>query len=109
MSFEGRVAVITGAGGGLGEAYAKYFAAHGASVLVNDIAVDPDTKAYAADRVAAAIVKAGGSAVANRDSATEGQKIIDAAIASYGRVDILVNNAGILRDASFQKMSPQEW
>ncbi len=102
MILEGQVAIITGAGGGLGRAHALYLAGKGAHVVVNDVSAD------AAERVAAEIVSAGGQAIGIAASVTdEGQvsAMVDRAIGEWGRVDIQVNNAGILRDKSFAKMS----
>jgi multifunctional beta-oxidation protein len=115
LRFENRVAVVTGAGGGLGRAYAMLFASLGAKVVVNDLGGsfkgDGSGSSNAADKVVDEIRAAGGVAVANYDSVTEGDKIIDTAIKAFGRVDVLVNNAGILRDKSFAKMSPdgKDW
>lgn len=113
--FDGQVAVITGAGGGLGRAYALAFARRGAKVVVNDLGValagDAQTGegSRPADVVVGEIKKAGGEAVANYDDVLDGAKIIETAIKTWGRIDILVNNAGILRDSSFAKMSEQDW
>ncbi len=102
MSLEGRVAIITGAGGGLGRHHALYLARKGAQVVVNDLGQD------AADKVAAEIREAGGEALAIAASVTD-EAAIDAMVAQtiskWGRVDILVNNAGILRDKTFAKMT----
>ena len=111
ITFDGRVAVVTGAGGGLGRTYALELARRGARVVVNDLGGDVDgsgSSESAADRVVAEIAEAGGEAVANYDSvSTEdgGKAIVDTALESFGQVDIVVNNAGILRDRSFSKMS----
>ncbi|MFI5035415.1 MAG: SDR family oxidoreductase [Acidimicrobiales bacterium] len=110
LRFDGRVAVITGAGGGLGRSHALELARRGAHVLVNDLggALDGSgSSSNAAQRVVDEIVELGGVAVANRDSVatTEGgQAIVQAALDAFGRVDVLVNNAGILRDKVFHKM-----
>lgn len=101
MSVKDRVAIVTGAGGGLGRAHALLLARHGARIVVNDLG-------DAADAVAREIRDAGGEAIAARCSVTDeaGVKtMVDGAIAEWGRIDILVNNAGILRDSSFGKMS----
>ena len=112
IHFDGRVAVITGAGGGLGRAYALEFARRGARVLVNDLGGDrhgSGASTNAADAVVEEIRAAGGDAVANHDSVEAGDAIIAAAISAFGQVDILINNAGILRDRSLRKMTDAEW
>lgn len=101
-----RTVLITGAGGGLGRAYAKAFASEGANVVVNDIQAD------AAERVAAEVVAAGGRALANSGDITTvagAQTIVDAAIAAFGEVHVLVNNAGILRDRMFLSLCEDDW
>jgi NAD(P)-dependent dehydrogenase (short-subunit alcohol dehydrogenase family) len=106
MSLAGRVAIVTGAGGGLGRAHALYLARRGARLIVNDLSQS------AADAVAAEIVGAGGEAMAIAASVTD-EPAVAAMIAEvlhhWGRVDILVNNAGILRDKSFAKMSVDDF
>jgi NAD(P)-dependent dehydrogenase (short-subunit alcohol dehydrogenase family) len=112
MDFEGKVVIVTGAGGGLGRAHALLFARHGARVIVNDLggsAHGEGANASAADRVVAEIRDEGGEAVANHDSVTDGDKIVQNALDTYGRVDVVVNNAGILRDKSFAKMEDTDW
>jgi NAD(P)-dependent dehydrogenase (short-subunit alcohol dehydrogenase family) len=110
LLFDGRVAIVTGAGGGLGRSHALMLASRGARVLVNDLggALDGSgSSASAAQRVVDEITKLGGIAVANHDSvatAAGGESIVNAAIDAFGRVDILINNAGILRDKAFHKM-----
>jgi NAD(P)-dependent dehydrogenase (short-subunit alcohol dehydrogenase family) len=110
LRFDGRVAIITGAGGGLGRSHALELARRGAHVLVNDLggAVDGSGSSQtAADRVVDEITALGGMAAANHDSvatAEGGQAIVQAAIDAFGRVDIVVNNAGILRDKAFHNM-----
>lgn len=110
IDFSGRVAIVTGAGGGLGRLHALALAARGARVLVNDLggAVDGSGgSASAAQRVVEEIKAAGGEAMANGASVTDFeavQAMVQQAIDAWGRVDILVNNAGILRDKSFAKM-----
>ena len=112
---DGKVAIITGAGGGLGEAYAKLFAREGASVVVNDLGGPRDGSGAdlsMAQQVVDTITKAGGKAVANgADISTiaGGQSVFDDAIKAFGKVDILVNNAGILRDQSFAKSTEEAW
>jgi multifunctional beta-oxidation protein len=112
LRFDGQVVVVTGAGGGLGKAYATFFASRGASVVVNDLGGSfkgegGDSKA--ADVVVNEIKAAGGKAVANYDSVENGDRIIETAVKAFGRIDILINNAGILRDISFKNMKDQDW
>jgi NAD(P)-dependent dehydrogenase (short-subunit alcohol dehydrogenase family) len=110
IRFDGRVAIVTGAGGGLGRQHALALAARGAAVLVNDLGAGVDGKGgapAAAEAVAAEIRAAGGRAIANGASVTDFaavEAMVAAAMKEWGRVDILVNNAGILRDKSFAKM-----
>lgn len=112
LRFDGKVAIVTGAGGGLGRAYALLLGSRGAKVVVNDLGGSTKgegSSSAGADNVAAEIVKAGGTAVVNYDSVADGKKIVKAAIDAYGRVDILINNAGILRDTTFKKMTDKDW
>jgi NAD(P)-dependent dehydrogenase (short-subunit alcohol dehydrogenase family) len=102
MSLKGRVAIVTGSGGGLGRTHALYLARQGARVVVNDLGLE------AAERVAAEIVAAGGEAIALAASVSDENGVaamVADVMARWGRIDILVNNAGILRDKSFAKMS----
>jgi NAD(P)-dependent dehydrogenase (short-subunit alcohol dehydrogenase family) len=111
IGFENRVAVVTGAGEGIGKAYAKDLARRGAGVVVNDIGQGPDGK-RTADAVVEEIINAGGKAVASYASVATmagGKQIIETAMDHFGQVDILINNAGILRDRTFMKMTEQEW
>ncbi|MCE9575822.1 MAG: SDR family NAD(P)-dependent oxidoreductase [Deltaproteobacteria bacterium] len=114
IRFDSRVAIITGAGGGLGRTYALELGRRGARVVVNDVggAVDGGgASVAAADAVVAEIVAAGGQAVACYDSVSTqagGEAIVDKAIATYGQIDIVINNAGILRDKSFAKLEPTD-
>lgn len=101
-----RTVIITGAGGGLGRAYALAFAAEGANVVINDIRAD------AAADVAGEIRAAGGQAIANSDDITtldSAQRIVDGALAAFGEVHVLVNNAGVLRDRMFVSLSEEDW
>ncbi len=103
---DGRTAIITGAGGGLGRAYALGFAAEGANVVVNDI------RREAAEAVVAEIVATGGRALANCGDITTiagAQAIVDAALAEFGEVHVLINNAGVLRDRMFLSLSEEDW
>ncbi|CAN9513079.1 unnamed protein product [Ophioblennius macclurei] len=112
LSFEGRVVLVTGAGGGLGREYALAFAERGASVIVNDLGADMKgggKSSAAADKVVEEIRAKGGKAVANYDSVEDGEKLIQAALDAFGRIDVLVNNAGILRDRSFARTSDLDW
>ncbi|KAK3353638.1 hypothetical protein B0T25DRAFT_545058 [Lasiosphaeria hispida] len=112
LRYDGQVVVVTGAGGGLGKAYATFFASRGASVVVNDLGGSfkgEGTSSKAADVVVNEIKAAGGKAVANYDSVEDGDKIIETAVRAFGRIDILINNAGILRDVSFKNMKDQDW
>ena len=112
---EGKVAIITGAGNGLGEAYAMLFAREGAAVVVNDLGGARDgagADPSAAQKVVDAIKAEGGRAVANGDDVSTvqgGENILKSALDAFGKVDILVCNAGILRDKSFANTSEADW
>jgi NAD(P)-dependent dehydrogenase (short-subunit alcohol dehydrogenase family) len=115
IRFDDRVAIVTGAGAGLGRSHAMLLASRGAKVVVNDPggAVDGRGGEHAvADKVVAEIKAAGGQAVANHDSVADmqsAQRIVDTAMNTWGRCDILVNNAGILRDKAFNNMSMEDF
>jgi NAD(P)-dependent dehydrogenase (short-subunit alcohol dehydrogenase family) len=112
---DGKVAIITGAGGGIGRAHALLFAREGARVVVNDLGGPRDgsgSDVGAAQQVVGEIQAAGGTAVANTDSvatADGATSLVKRAVEAFGRVDLLVNNAGILRDKSFLKMDEAMW
>ncbi|XP_072537991.1 peroxisomal multifunctional enzyme type 2 [Salminus brasiliensis] len=112
LSYAGKVVLVTGAGGGLGREYALAFGERGASVVVNDLGGDikgGGKSSAAADKVVEEIKAKGGKAVANYDSVEDGEKLIQTALDTFGRIDILVNNAGILRDRSFARTSDLDW
>src|SRR5579863_1619707 len=112
LRFDGRVAIVTGAGAGLGRSHALLLASRGARVVVNDLGGSrhgDGKSSAAADAVVAEITQAGGEAVANYDSVEDGAKIVQTALDTWKRIDIVVNNAGILRDTSFQKMTADDW
>ena len=112
---DGKVAIVTGAGGGIGREHSLALAAAGAAVVVNDLGGARDGSGAGhgmADMVVEEIRKAGGTAAANYDSVSTmagGQGILKTAVDAFGRVDVLVNNAGILRDKTLAKMSEAEW
>jgi 3-hydroxy-3-methylglutaryl CoA synthase/NAD(P)-dependent dehydrogenase (short-subunit alcohol dehydrogenase family)/putative sterol carrier protein len=116
LRFDERVAIVTGAGAGLGRAYALELARRGARVVVNDLGGARDGSGEGASTPADAVVEEimalGGDAVANYDNVATpqgGENIVKTALDAFGRVDILINNAGILRDKSFLKMEPDNW
>ncbi len=114
IRFDDRVAIITGAGGGLGKTYALEFGKRGAKVVVNDLGGATDGTgggSSMADQVVKEINEAGGTAVANYDSVATpegGEAIVQTALDNFGKVDVVINNAGILRDKSFVKLTPEE-
>jgi NAD(P)-dependent dehydrogenase (short-subunit alcohol dehydrogenase family)/acyl dehydratase len=115
IRYDGQVAVVTGAGGGLGRVYALELARRGARVVVNDLGGARDGSGAStrpADAVVQEILEAGGEAVASYDTVATpegGERIVQTALEHFGRVDILINNAGILRDKSFAKMTREMW
>ncbi|MDG1025583.1 MAG: SDR family NAD(P)-dependent oxidoreductase [Gammaproteobacteria bacterium] len=115
INFEGQVAIVTGAGGGLGKQHALELGRRGAKVVVNDLGGSVDGSggsASAAEQVAHEIRANGGTAVANGASVTDldaVQAMVDETVANWGRIDILVNNAGILRDKTFSKLELDNW
>jgi NAD(P)-dependent dehydrogenase (short-subunit alcohol dehydrogenase family) len=112
IDFDGRVAIVTGAGGGLGRSHALLLASRGAKVVVNDLGGTREGSgggSEMADAVVREIVDAGGEAAANYDGVHTwegGQSLVQGALDAFGRVDVVVNNAGILRDTSFAKLEP---
>jgi NAD(P)-dependent dehydrogenase (short-subunit alcohol dehydrogenase family) len=114
IRFDGRVAIITGAGGGLGKTYALEIGRRGGSVVVNDLGGAADgtgSGSSMADAVVKEINEAGGKAVANYDSVATpegGEAIVQTALDNFGKVDIVINNAGILRDKTFVKLPPED-
>jgi NAD(P)-dependent dehydrogenase (short-subunit alcohol dehydrogenase family) len=115
VDLKGRVAIVTGAGGGLGREHALLLAKLGAKVVVNDLGSDvrgAGSNSSAAEKVVREIEAAGGEAMANGASVTDFEQVtrmVEAAHAKWGRVDILVNNAGVLRDKSFAKMTLEDF
>lgn len=114
IRFDGRVAIVTGAGHGLGRSHAKLLASRGAKVMVNDLggSVDGTGSGSAAEDVAREIREAGGQALSHRANVTKPDEVEDMvkqAVGEWGQVDILVNNAGILRDKSFAKMTVEDF
>ena len=114
IRFDGKVALITGAGGGLGKTYALELARRGAKVVANDLGGKSDgtgASASMADTTVKEIEAAGGMAVANYDSVATpegGKAMVQAAIDNFGRIDVVINNAGILRDKTFAKLEPAD-
>jgi len=114
LGFDGKVAIITGAGGGLGRSHARELARRGALIVVNDLGGSVDgsgSGTTAAQAVVDEIKAEGGEAVANYDSVATpegGRAIVQTALDTFGRVDIVVNNAGILRDTSFKNLGPEQ-
>lgn len=115
IRFDGRVAIVTGAGGGLGRAHALLLASRGAKVVVNDLGGSRDGTgggSAMADKVAEEIRAAGGEATPNYDGVDTlegGEAIVKTALDAYGKVDILINNAGILRDRAFHNLTEEDW
>jgi NAD(P)-dependent dehydrogenase (short-subunit alcohol dehydrogenase family) len=115
INFEGKVAIVTGAGGGLGKQHALELGRRGAKVVVNDLGGSVDGvggSTSSAEVVAEEICANGGTAVANNASVTDFdavQAMVDETVARWGRIDILVNNAGILRDKTFSKLELENW
>ncbi|XP_014293427.2 peroxisomal multifunctional enzyme type 2 [Halyomorpha halys] len=112
IRFDEKVAVVTGAGAGLGRAYALLLSERGAKVVVNDLggSIRGDgSSTNAADTVVEEIRKKGGTAVADYNSVVDGDKIIKTALDNFGKVDIVINNAGILRDKAFTRISDSDW
>ena len=109
QSFEGRVAIVTGAGSGLGRSHALELARRGAQLVVNDIACDNEDGSFAAERVVDEIAHAGGCAIADTNPVENGSAIVESALSKFGRIDIIVNNAGILRNSMFHKMTATDW
>ena len=112
LEFKDKVIIVTGAGNGLGRSHALLFGSLGARVVVNDLGGSGSgegSDATVADAVVAEIKASGGDAIANPDSVTDGDKIVQCAMDTFGTVDVVINNAGILRDKSFHKMSDEDW
>jgi NAD(P)-dependent dehydrogenase (short-subunit alcohol dehydrogenase family) len=112
LRFDDKVAIVTGAGSGLGRVYALELAKRGAKVVVNDLGVSlkgEGLNSKAADLVVSEIKSFGGEAVANYSSVEQGASIVEFAVKHYGKIDILINNAGILRDVTLQKMTDADW
>ncbi|KAI9173248.1 hypothetical protein H9P43_007379 [Blastocladiella emersonii ATCC 22665] len=108
LRFDGKTVLVTGAGNGIGRAYALLFGKLGANVVVNDLGTAPSGQ-KAADVVVEEIRKAGGKAVANYDSVEDGDKLVETALKAFGSIHVIVNNAGILRDKSFARVTDADW
>jgi NAD(P)-dependent dehydrogenase (short-subunit alcohol dehydrogenase family) len=112
---DGRVAIVTGAGRGIGRSIARLFAAEGAQLVVNDLGVNPDgtgADAGPAHEMAEEITAAGGAAVASGDDIADtatGEKLVQMAVSTFGKLDVVVNVAGILRDRMIFNLSPEDW
>ena len=111
INFDNKVAIVTGAGGGLGRSHALQLAERGAKVVVNDLGGNVDGtggSSEAADKVVEEIKAAGGEAISNGSSVTDKSgvnKLVEDTMSAFGRIDILINNAGVLRDKSFAKVT----
>ena len=113
LRFDGKVAIITGGGGGLGRSYATFLASRGCKIVINDPGTNPygegGVSQKLADQVVNEIIAAGGEAIANYDGAEDGANIVKTAIDTFGTVDILIHSAGILRDNNIQDMTENDW
>ncbi|MFS8070334.1 MAG: SDR family NAD(P)-dependent oxidoreductase, partial [Byssovorax sp.] len=112
LRFDGRVAIVTGAGGGLGRSHALLLGSLGCKVVVNDLGGSMHGGGLSrapAEKVVEEIKALGGDAVVNADSVEDGASIVKAALSTFGRLDIVINNAGILRDTSFPKLGEEDW